>query len=172
MYRFQFENSFQDMRVLNRVAAKAYFKWATAFWVFAAVVGLLGTVMILKTWDSHRAIAIFELVTVVLLFILMLLWLLCRYGGAWFTRKMQVKDMGEQAVTLDEDGVHVQSQKAEGLTRWDAFCDGFYCRERYLLFIDRSHAFVLPKQALVQGDVAMLKAYLEEKLGKEIKEIH
>ncbi len=172
MYRFQFEYSSEDLLVLNQVSIKAYLGWTRVFWPFVAVIGLLSVIFSIVEWDSYRMFGVFFLPCGVFVLILWLMqWLSQRSLGVWFSKRMLVRDAGEQTLTLEEDGLRGQDRKGEGLTRWDAFADGFYSRERYLLFIDRNHGYVLPKQALIEGDVTTLKAFLEEKLGKEIKEI-
>ncbi len=49
--------------------------------------------------------------------------------------------------------------------------EAYHARGRYLLFVDRKHAMILPERALEQGDAAGLNAFLEDKLQRKVKEL-
>ncbi len=87
-------------------------------------------------------------------------------------RKQRIKGVGTLTMELDENGIRDFHQMGEGLTLYSAITDAFHYRERYFLTLEKRQALLLPEQALIQGDAASLRAFLEAKLGKKIKEIH
>lgn len=171
VYRFQFAYDFQDLLTLNRVASRCYRRWRTL--IFRAVAILVGTLNLLLTGLLLWADGFSGMMLLNLLFGICLpaLGVFYHRFNAWNSKRMLVKGTGELTVTLEEEGVREQSVKGEGFYRWDAFIGAYHDRERYLLFLDKKHAAILPERALIQGDKMLLKAYLEEKLQKEVKEI-
>lgn len=87
------------------------------------------------------------------------------------SQKTSLQGAGELTVTLDETEVHCHHGKGDVRYPWSAFVDGYYCRGQYLLFLDKLHAVGLPERALVVDDPATLRAFLEEKLQKEIIDV-
>ena len=86
-------------------------------------------------------------------------------------RKHSLKGVGALTMELEENGIRNFHQMGEGLTLYSAITDAFYYRERYFLTMEKRQVLLLPERALVQGDAASLRAFLEVKLGKKIKEI-
>lgn len=174
VFRFQFEYNFEDLLALNRVAAKIakpYKKIIIGlFFTIAFCAGLfftLGGVLLLRR-DHDIAKVIPPLVIGVIYLTLVLF---RQRLNALYSKRLLLKGTGELTVVLDGDGVSEHSAKGEAQYPWAAFVGGYLCRERYLLFLDKRHAAVLPKRALVEGDFAELNGFLAEKLGKEIREI-
>ncbi len=86
-------------------------------------------------------------------------------------RKHSLKGVGTLTMELEEDGIRDFHQMGEGLILYSAYTDAFHYRERYFLTMEKRQVLLLPEWALVQGDAASLRAFLEAKLGKKIKEI-
>ncbi len=86
-------------------------------------------------------------------------------------RKHSLKGVGTLTMELEEEGIRDFHQMGEGLILYSAYTDAFHYRERYFLTMEKRQVLLLPEWALVQGDAASLRAFLEEKLGKKIKEI-
>lgn len=172
MYQFQFEYNFKDLLTLNRVYTKARGCWsARILRTLEIVIGALNLLAVVMFWNAIDA---FPRLLVNLIFGLLLVGIgvFRTRLNAWSSKRMLVKDTGVLTVTLDEDGVREHNKKGEGIYRWDALVDGYHSRERYLLFVDKKHAIVLPERALTQGDSTQLKSFIEARLGQEIKEIH
>lgn len=170
MYRFQFEYDFGDMLTLNRVAAKVNRRVIVTIlyivlFLCGAFVALTGVLMLLAG-DMVRGILFLVIGAAYMALILFR-----RRIDAWRSKRMLLKGTGELTVTLDGEGVYERSAKGEAYYPWRVFLNGCHSGGRYLLFIDKRHAAILPERALVEGDPAALKAFLEDRLQMEIKEI-
>lgn len=175
MFRFQFEYNFEDLLILNRVVAKIakpgqrianliLYTILFCFGLFVTLIGILGLLLL----DHDTARSVLFLVAGLLYLALVLF---RQRINALHSKKLLLKGTGELTVVLDEDGVSEHSAKGEAQYPWAAFVGGYLCKERYLLFLDKRHAIILPKRALVKGDFTELNGFLAEKLGKEIREI-
>lgn len=169
MYRFQFETIFDDYKVLNRVYQK---KEGTLRRLLR-----VGLFFILFTDISIRfnrcPAKLAELLSLLALTAMMaiVVEILRSVIMVRQSKRMSLQDVGELTITLDETGIHQHHKKCDSQYPWSAFVDGYYCRGQYLLFLDKLHAMGLPERALVEGDPATLRAFLEEKLQKEIIDV-
>lgn len=170
MFQFQYEYEFQDLIALNRVDRKVYRRWTSGmiriFGLIVAGANLLmaGFLLWMDGFPKGLVNLLFALILLAILFLHDRL-------NAWSSRRMMLKDTGLMTVTLENNGVRYHNRKEEGLYRWEAFISIFLYQERYFLFLDKKHAVVLPERALLQGDSVALKAFLNEKTGKEIKKL-
>ena len=175
MFRFQFEYNFEDLLTLNRVAVKIakpgqrIAKGLLLGVLFCAglFIALTGVLLLWLDRDTVRGV-LFLVIGVLYLALV----LFRQRLNALYSKRLLLKGTGELTVVLDGDGISEHSAKGEAQYPWAAFIGGYLCRERYLLFLDKRHAIILPKRALVEGDFTELNGFLAEKLGKEIKEIH
>lgn len=172
MYQFQFECDFQELLTLNRVHEKVHRSWWRSL-----IRGLSVVVGVIALLETGLLVAL-GTETPFLCALLVVMGLILLSGGfwrprlsAWQSKRMQVKHAGESTVTLDEEGAHGCNLKGNNFSPWASFEEAYYSRECYLLFVDRTHALVLPVRALTQGDPAALRAFLEEKLQKEIIDV-
>ncbi len=173
MYQFQFEYDFQDLLVLNRVYTKASDGrraasiLARVFLILSGVfiVAITALVMILAECTLRMALyflfGLLELALAIFYY----------HYNAWISKHLQIKNAGVWTITVDEDGVREHSAKGDNIFPWNVLEGGYHSRGRYFLFIDKKHAVILREQALTQGDPATLRAFLEEKLQKKVKEI-
>lgn len=178
MYQFQFEYDFQDLLTLNRVYEKVYRRWIGPLRIFNIVIGVilwLEAVAVMSFLSALEWGGTTYLVTAVVFMLLGTLFLTGWYWrprlNAWSSKRLLVKNSGELTVSLEEDGVRDSCKKGESFHPWDAFISSFHSRGRYLLFIDKRHAIILPERAMIQGDSTVLRAFLEAKLQKKVKEI-
>lgn len=171
MYQFQFALDFEDLVVFNRVYGKTSGKKIkrslTAFTVLAADLIVIVAHCAAQSFGFHLWLMLVIATTLGIVI-----------SNAQFptvsaraTKRMQVESIGELTMTLDTDGVREQSIKCDSLYPWASLVAAYHSRGRYVLFLDPKHAIILPERALTQGDIATLKAFLEEKLHKEVKEI-
>lgn len=171
MYQFEIEYSLKDYEAFSRLAAKTVRKKPilirrivsavfTACYFFLAVLWFL-----LHNWVAgviFAGLGIFFSV----------------YDIRWHSltaqrmKKNALKDTGIITIMLEENGVRMCHQKGNSFTPYDAITEAFHFWEYYVFTIDGRQGILCPERALTQGDPAMLKAFLEEKLHQEIKEIH
>lgn len=162
--------TFQDLTVLCRVAAKRYRRAYTA--LVRGVIFLLGLAM-LGMGALFLALDVPGVWGVVLVLLgLLYLGLSVFYYRftAWRSGRMQLKDAGEITVTLDDAGVRESGKKGESFYPYASFIGCFHSQGRYLLFLDKKHAVILPEAAIAVGDPASLGAKLAEKFGGPIRE--
>lgn len=72
--------------------------------------------------------------------------------GACFSKRSMIRNMGGITVSISESGVLEQLEK-KGTTyrNFSAYVDAACYRDRYFLFVDKSHAIILPKCAITEG---------------------
>lgn len=171
MFRFRFDYTLEDMNALSRVAAKTYRRKKVLITrMVMALLGLaylaMGALLLFhQSWVTggiifaagvfFAAVAIFY-----------------HQGAAWRSKRMMVAGEGAFTVELEEKSVWGRSEKGESAYPYSAVTGAYYYKERYFLFVDKRHAMLLPERGLVEGDAMALKSFLEERLKKEIKEIH
>ena len=170
MFQFQYNYTLEDMNTLSRVTAKTYRRKKVL--IYRTVLALLGI--------AYLGMGVFLLSEVSLVTGLILLaagvlfaaiFLFYHQGTAWRSKRMMVQNEGAFTVTLEEESVHGKSEKGESSYPYSAVIGAYRYKERYFLFLDKRHAMLLPERALIRGEKAALRAFLTEKLGKEIKEL-
>lgn len=174
MYQFEFEHDYQDMVTLNRVYSKTYGRrWIIVLTVFGIVVGIVRLMAAVLLIAFHSDEPLWSMIVNRFLLSVLLLtgWFWWPRLNAIFSKRMLLKGAGMLTVALDEKGIYEHSAKGESQSPWSSFIGVYHCRARYLLFLDKRHAIVLPERALVAGDPATLRAFLEEKLQKEIIDV-
>ena len=174
MYQFEFEYDYQDMVTLNHVYSKTYGRrWMIVLTVFGIVVGIVSLLMAVLLIAFHSDEPLWSMIVNRFLLSALLLtgWFWWPWLNAIFSKRMLLKGAGTLTVTLDEKGEHDHNAKGESQHPWSSFVSAYHCRMCYLLLLDKRHAIVLPERALVAGDPATLRAFLEEKLQKEIIEV-
>ncbi len=172
MYQFRFQLEFQDMLTLNLIHEKVHRRW------WSGLLRVLGIALGAAALLEAALMLIFLREKVGLALVLALLGAAMVTApcwrprlNAWQSQRMLVRGGGEQTVTLADDGIHGHDEKGEGVSPWSAVEEAYHARGLYLLFVDRKHALILPERALERGDAAALKAFLEEKLQRNIKEL-
>lgn len=170
MYRFQFKYDFEDAMTMCRVHEKVHRRWPTlivrVFGVALGIFALLDAAFLIALGTDSIGLCV----------VLMVLGLLLLSEKLWRPRlnAWQIARVSADVVltvALEEDGVRSESEKGESWNPWSAFDEAWYSKERYLLFLDKRHVVILREQALVKGDPAGLRVFLEDKLQMEIKEI-
>lgn len=170
MFRFQFDYTLEDMNALSRLAGKTYRRKKVL--ITRTVLALLGLAYLamgaLFFADQSWVVGIILFVAGVFFAAVAIFY---HQGTAWRSKRMMVEGEGTFTVDLEEENVRGRSGKGESAYPYSAVTGAYHYQERYFLFVDKRHAMLLPERGLVQGDGAALKGFLEEKLGKEIKEI-
>ena len=169
MFQFQYEYTLEDMDALSRVTAKTYSRRKVLFYRTVLMVLGLAYLGMGGYLFSGNAMVGGILMTAGLLFTVISIFF--HRGTAWRSKRMMINGGGEVAVTLEEEGVRGKSQTGEDFCPYTSVISGFHYWERYFLFLDKRHAILLPERGLIQGEPTGLNHFLEEKLGKEIKEI-
>ncbi len=96
-----------------------------------------------------------------------LYWLLNdRYCG-WLSYRRRNKRNDETPIhaVLTEEGVHTDTATGNGTTFYNAIIDVMESESLFALYISKSSAVLLPKDALCEGTVEDFRAFLTEKVG-------
>lgn len=164
--------TYQDMLALTKLVAKTYRKWwSILLRVLLIVLGaFLLLTFLLSVWLLGDPVE--ELLVPGIVGALCLLVGLFRHRlNALQSYRMLVKGAEDGRFTLDEDGFHEETAKGHSDHPYSAFFEIMYYRERYFLFLDKRHAYVLPLRCLVEGDPAALGSFLEQKCGKPVRTV-
>ncbi len=176
-YQFKLNGyTIQDLLVLNRVTSKCYRRTRTLlhrvmYFLAGAVALTTGMLLLLDAVLLEGDSLLLGVVLLLAGLLYLGLGIFYHRLTAWRSSRMQIKDVGEITVTLDDAGVREQSKKGEGFYPYSSFIGCFHSRERYLLFLDKKHAVILPEQAVTVGDPAALGAKLAEKFGAAAPEV-
>ena len=176
-YQFKLNSyTIQDLLVLCRVMAKCYRRRITALVrAISFIAGLLmlatGALLLLESILLIADSGLLGTVLVLLGLLYLALSIFYHRFNAWHSRRLMLKDTGEITVTLDDAGVREQGKKGEGFYPYSSFIGCFHSRGRYLLFLDKKHAVILPESAVTVGDPAALGAKLAEKFGGAVAEV-
>lgn len=171
MYRFQPKYELEDFLILNHVAdekngrgGKILLILSPVFFVdVAALIGLyFSKASIADNWRYLCFLTVAGIILSAYLF---------PRGLARESQKRGMQNLGEVTIVLDENGIRESCGKGDTQRKWSAVVVGYYCRGRYFLFVDNCYALILPERALVEGDPAGLRVFLEDRLQMEIKEI-
>ena len=90
--------------------------------------------------------------------------------NAWGARKqsLQVENL---TMKFSDEGLAQSSSKAAASVPYHAFERLYHYRDRYFLFVDKLHAYILPEDRFVVGDSADFRAFIEAKTGKTVEYI-
>ena len=170
MFQFQYEYTLEDMNALSRVAAKTYRRKRVL--IFRAVLAVMAVAYLgmgILLFPSGNLVPGIIFTAAGILFAA--IFLFYHQGTAWRAKRMMMEGDSSSTVTLEEERIHGESEKGEGSYPYSAVIGAYHYKERYFLFVGKRHAMLLPERGLIQGDGAHLRAFLEEKLGKEIVEL-
>lgn len=171
MYRFEIDYDLKDYEVLSRldgkVMRKTLIRVSRGFLALYALNCLLcGAYCMIwrEEWFNGVCGVIIGLLFVgVTIFLHSIL--------ARWTRWKTPRNIYPMLVALGEDCIYTQHQKGSDFTPYDAIERAFYFLGYYYLMLDNRRGIFLPEKMLIEGENATLKAFLEEKLQKEVMEI-
>lgn len=89
----------------------------------------------------------------------------------WSSRRRTAAAGQTMTVSITDGGV---TDRTGGITthyRYDAFCGIYDCRDRYLLFVSKKSALILPERCREGGSSPELRRFLEEKTGLTVRTI-
>lgn len=171
MYQFQVEYTYEDYLVLSRVHEKIK-SWKQKILHVAFVVIFASVIISLVFCVAGTPKDLFWILPITILMGIITSFYKVPERNARSMQRQAGADLGEQSIVLDEKGIECCSPSAETQYLWSAYVSGYYYQKYYLLYLsDKRQATVLPERALVEGDPATLRAFLEEKLQKEIIEV-
>ena len=176
-FRFELPEGYstQDILALNRLWTKKskVRRWTTPlFRLFLLFVGASFVLSSLSWLDGGYvgATPVWQLVAIPL--VIGLLWLFVGLFyfqiSAWRSRRLMLKNVDRFKFTLDSEGVREQTNKGTAHYRYDVFVDAYDYQDRWFLFLDKRHAFILPKAALTVGEAGMFAVFWTEKTGKAV----
>lgn len=169
----RFDHSYrkEDFRALSKLAGKTTRKWSSRIIsVFGFAVGLFAFLSgILMLWSDRE---ISDLTATLLLFggLCLVLGFFRNRLNAWGARKqsLQVENL---TIKFSDEGLVQSSSKAAASVPYHAFERLYHYRDRYFLFVDKLHAYILPEDRFVVGDSADFRAFIEAKTGKTVEYI-
>ena len=169
----RFDHSYrkEDFRALSRLAGKTTHRWRRRILsVFSTAVGLFSLLSgLLLLWSDEKVSDL----TATLLLLGGLCLLLCIFRSrlnAWGMRKQALK-AENLTMKFSDEGLTQSSDKATAIVPYSAFERLYHYRERYFLFVDRLHAYILPEDRFAVGDSANFRAFIEAKTGKTVEYI-
>ena len=171
----RFDHSYrkEDILALSRLSSRIMRKWRSRIMrIFCTVLGMgiLGSgVAVLMLWSDRE---ISDLTATLLLFggLCLVLGFFRNRLNAWGARKqsLQVENL---TMKFSDEGLAQSSSKAAASVPYHAFERLYHYRDRYFLFVDKLHAYILPEDRFVVGDSADFRAFIEAKTGKTVEYI-
>ena len=167
MFKITTQYTFSDFLMLNRLSSKTYRKWRTV--LFRLFTGLLGTAftfigILMMATEGFSATWLFVLITGVWM---LLMAVFINQVQAYRTGRMKLAGISEITYHFDEDSIRVVTAKQTSLTPYSSLHSIFRYRERYFLYLDRQHAFIVPFACFADGERECFERFLCEKAGRE-----
>lgn len=168
-FQFRYEYTTQDMVTLSRVTSRVYRRQRTM--IARAAYVILGLVY-LGLGTTVYAGGDIGLGTLLIGASALFIGIAILYHR-WSARRSRKRMAGFGQVTadLEDGGIRGKSRKGESFYPYDEVVGAFHCRGVYFLFLDATHAVLLPERAQVAGEPGALRPWLERKLKQEIIEI-
>ena len=91
--------------------------------------------------------------------------------NAWGARKAGAPASRTLTIKFSDEGLAQSSSKAAASVPYHAFERLYHYRDRYFLFVDKLHAYILPEDRFVVGDSVDFRAFIEAKTGKTVEYI-
>lgn len=167
MFEAETQYTFQDLLALNTLSARTYQRGRSVLCrLLLGAVGVFFTLTgILMLREEGPAVQ----------------WVFVTAAGAWLlftaiftnylnalrSRHMMVKDLGAMRYTFGEEEFVEACDKQTVSQRYGGLHSIFRFRERYFLFLDKKHAFILPRSAFLAGDLEEFERFLSEKCSRE-----
>ena len=176
-FRFELPEGYstQDILALNRLGVKKskIRRWTTPlFRLFLLFLGASFVLSGLSWLDGGYvgATPVWQLVAIPLVFGFPWLFLGLFYFqiSTWRSRRLMLKNADSFKFTLNSEGVKEQTNKGTAYYRYDGFVNAYDYQDRWFLFLDKRHAFILPKAALTAGEAGMFAAFWTEKTSKTV----
>lgn len=168
----RFDHSYrkEDILALSRLSSRIVRKWRSRIMrIFCTVLGMgiLGSGVAVLTLPGMTLNGI---VWILLGVILLLVSVFYNRINAWGTRKqtLQVENL---TIKFSDEGLAQSSSKAAASVPYHAFERLYHYRDRYFLFVDKLHAYILPEDRFVVGDSVDFRAFIEAKTGKTVEYI-
>jgi len=169
----RFDHSYrkEDFRALSKLADKTTRKWSSrVILLLGFAVGLLAFLSgVLMLW-SEGGLSDFTAT-------LLLFGGLCLVLGIFRSRlnalgaRRQALRVENLTIKLSGEGLTQSSSKATALVPYSAFERLYHYRDRYFLFVDKLHAYILPEDCFVVGDSADFRDFIEDRTGKTVEYI-
>ena len=167
----RFDHSYrkEDFRALSRLADKTTRKWSGRILsLFGFVIGLFALLTGILMLSSDEGMS--ELTATLLLFggLCVVLCFLRSRLNAWGARKQSLK-VENLTMKFSDEGLTQSSDKATAAVPYSAFERLYHYKDRYFLFVDKLHAYILPEDRFVVGDSADFRVFIEAKTGKRVE---
>ncbi len=166
MFKFGVEYSFKDFIALNKLYAKKMKKWwRRAIEIFYIVAGiifiLIGAVMLTEEISFSWFFVIF------LGIILILLMVFAPYLGAIQTKRLLLQDEHKMEFSFEEEFFIETTDKSESKRFYNSIFSLYFYKDRYFIFLDKRHAYIIPKDFLKEINQDEFIKFISEKSEKE-----
>lgn len=139
--------------------------------VLCVAAGLLNFLLLVGILVSEESSLLTALVPAVLFFAALVYSVGFPKILIWSSRRRMGTAGQAMTVTIADDGVTDQTGGITTHYRYDAFYGVFYCQDRYVLFVSKKSALILPERHRVEGSSPELRRFLEDKTGTSVKTI-
>ena len=169
-YRAVVERNASDFYNYQRLHKKI--KYGVLHTVLTAIIALIVVAAVLMgivaaatgAWDMELTVsyAIFAA--------LVALWFFMDRILAFFSARMQLKT-GPLNITFAEDEISVVTDKLKEQYPYASVIEAYHYKAAYYLYIDKSHAILLPERCFVEGSMDMFGGFISKKCGLTVKEV-
>ncbi len=167
MFEVKTQYKFQDFLILNKLATKTYRRWRSLIIrMFLVAVG----VSFITAGVLFLLLEGFVFGGVLCLFVGLLLLLrsiFVNYLNAMQSNRQQIKGVTDIRFVFEEDSFFNECAIEKAIHSYEALHSIFRYRERYFLFVDKNHAYILPFSSFVSGEPEKFEGFLSEKCGRE-----
>ena len=171
--RFAVESryTFQDLLTLNQLVGKTTRRVVTLpTRILCAVLG--GWMLMftgLQLWLG--SIAVITPISLLMGLFLIALSVFYHHINAWQSKRLMVKFDG--TARFDFLAESFTERTSVGVTShpYGAIYAAYHFKNRFFVFLDKKHSYILPEAEFVQGLLAEFKPFLEQKCGKKVIDI-
>lgn len=137
--------------------------------VLCAAAGLLNFFLLVGILVSEDSSPLTALVPAVLFFAALIYSVGFPTLLIWSSHKRMGAAGQAMTVIIADDGITEQTGGITTHYRYDAFYGVFYCQDRYVLFVSKKSALILPERHRVEGSSPELRRFLEDQTGTSVK---
>lgn len=171
MFEFVTTYTYRDFLYLNRLTARRYRRWYTLFYrlftgIFGAAFTVIGSLLLS---EGFSASSLFILVVGVLLILLTVFY---DQISALRSRRMTIQNLGQITFTFSDEQFSYVCSKQSAQHTYSSILSFFRYHERYFLFLDALHAYVLPYSGFTAGNRDEFEAFLARKTGKKWDKVY
>jgi len=172
MFEFVMQYNHRDFLYLNKLTARTYRKWYNLFYrLFTAVFGAFFTASGIFLLSGGGSIVSCIFIMVIGMTLLLVSAFTSRIS-AWRSKRLSVQNLGQITFTFTDEQISYVCAKESAQLPYSSILSFFRYHERYFLFLDPIHAYVLPYSDLKIGNRDEFELFLTGKTGKEWDKVY